>query len=84
VSDALADLRAAVARLQTADVLVDQSAEALALARSRYTNGVITNFELLDAQSAARNAALARLQARYNWTLARQSLARASGEPAKP
>jgi outer membrane protein TolC len=84
VSDAFADLRAAVARLKTADLLVDQSQEALALARSRYTNGVITNFELLDAQSAARNSALARLQARYDWTLARQSLARASGEPAKP
>ena len=84
VSDAFADLRAAAARLKNADLLVDQSAEALALARSRYTNGVITNFELLDAQSAARNSALARLQARYNWTLARQSLARASGDPAKP
>jgi len=84
VSDAFADLRAAAARLKNADLLVDQSSEALTLARSRYTNGVITNFELLDAQSADRNSKLARLQARYNWTLARQSLSRASGESAKP
>jgi len=84
VSDAFADLKAAAARLKNADLLVDQSNEALTLAQSRYTNGVITNFELLDAQSASRNSALARVQARYDWTLARQGLAKAEGEAAKP
>ena len=56
-----------------------QSTEALALAKTRYTNGVITNFELLDAQSAARSAELTRLQARYDCMLASYALARAAG-----
>lgn len=82
VADAFADLRSAAARLESADVLVQQADEALALAQTRYANGVITNFELLDAQSDDRNAALARVQARYRWTLARQALAQAIGAPA--
>jgi outer membrane protein len=79
VSDAFSDLRSASARLQTADVLVQQADEALALAQTRYSNGVITNFELLDAQSDDRNAALARVDAHYRWALARQALAQATG-----
>jgi outer membrane protein len=84
VSDAFSDLRAAADRLQNADLLVDQAQEALTLAQSRYANGVITNFELLDAQSAARSAAQSRLQARYDWTLARQQVARSAGEAPQP
>ncbi|MGH7995365.1 MAG: TolC family protein [Opitutaceae bacterium] len=84
VSDAIADLRAARARLGSADLVVAQADEALALARTRYANGVITNFELLDAESADRSARLSRLQARYDGALARQALARAMGDPPRP
>jgi outer membrane protein TolC len=79
VADAYADLTAAKARLGDADTLVAQAAEALSLAQTRYSNGVITNFELLDAQSASRSAELTRLQARYDCVLARQAVARAAG-----
>jgi len=81
VEDAFTDLAAARARAANADTLVAQAQEALALARSRYTNGVITNFELLDAQSAARSAELTRLQARYDGVLAAEAVARAAGRP---
>ncbi len=81
VEDALADWGAAQARLANADALVAQAQEALGLAQTRYANGVVTNFELLDAQSAARGAELARLQARYDCVLARQATARAAGRP---
>jgi outer membrane protein TolC len=84
VEDALTDLAAARSRLRNADALVSQANEALSLARSRYANGVITDFELLDAQSSARGAELTRLQARYDCTLARQALARATGRPPAP
>jgi outer membrane protein len=84
VEDALTDLSAAQSRLGNADALVSQSAEALNLARSRYANGVITNFDLLDAQSSARGAELSRLQAQYDCVLARQALAQASGRPPAP
>ncbi len=79
VADAYSDLNAAKSRLANADTLVDQSKEALSLAQTRYANGVITNFELLDAQSSSRSAELSRLQARYDCVLARQAVARAAG-----
>jgi outer membrane protein len=79
VADAYSDLNAAKARLASADTIVAQAREALDLAQTRYTNGVITNFELLDAQSAFRSAELGRLQARYDCVLARQAVARAAG-----
>lgn len=79
VADAYSDLNAAKSRLASSDMLVDQAKEALALAQSRYANGVITNFELLDAQSSLRSAELSRLQARYDCVLARQAVARAAG-----
>ncbi len=81
VEIALADLTASQARLANADTLVAQAEEALALAQTRYENGVITNFELLDAQSAARTAELTRLQARYDCVLDRYALAKAAGRP---
>lgn len=84
VGNAYADLNAARARLGNADTLVAQAREALDLARTRYANGVITNFELLDAQSALRSAELGRLQARYDCVLARQSVARAAGQAPQP
>lgn len=84
VADAYADLNAARARLANADTLVEQASEALALARTRYANGVITNFELLDAQSSLRSSELSRIQARYDCVLARQSVARAAGVPPQP
>ncbi len=79
VADAYSDLNAARARLGSADTLVAQAREALDLAQTRYANGVITNFELLDAQSSLRSAELGRLQARYDCVLARQAVARAAG-----
>jgi len=79
VANAYSDLNAARSRLANADTLVEQAREALALAQTRYANGVITNFELLDAQSALRSAELSRLQARYDCVLARQAVARAAG-----
>jgi outer membrane protein len=79
VADAYSDLNAAKSRLANADTLVDQAKEALSLAQTRYANGVITNFELLDAQSSSRSAELSRLQARYDCVLARHAVARAAG-----
>ncbi len=84
VADAYSDLNAARARLGSADTLAAQAKEALALAQTRYANGVITNFELLDAQSSLRAAELGRLQARYDCVLARQAVARAAGVGPQP
>ena len=45
---------------------------------------MITNFELLDAQSALRASELSRIQDRYDCVLARQAVARAAGVPPQP
>lgn len=79
VSDAISDLKAALSRIESADMLVKEAEEALVLAKSRYENGVITTFELLDAQSNARAAELSRLQSRYDCTIAQKALERAIG-----
>jgi len=79
VTDAISDLKAALSRIESADMLVKEAEEALALAKSRYENGVITTFELLDAQSNARAAELSRLQSRYDCTIAEKALNRAMG-----
>jgi outer membrane protein TolC len=84
VSDALSDLKAALARLSNADTLVEQAKEAESLAVTRYANGVITNFELLDAQSSARAAELTRYQARYDCRIATHAVSRAAGQPPAP
>jgi outer membrane protein len=84
VQNAYSDLNAARARLASSDAVVAQASEALALAKTRYANGVITNFELLDAQSSLRSAELSRLQARYDCVLARQAVARAAGVAPQP
>jgi outer membrane protein TolC len=74
-----ARLTASETRLANSDTLVAQAKEALELAKARYDHGVITNFELLDAQSAVRTAELTRVQARYDCVIARQAIARAAG-----
>jgi outer membrane protein TolC len=84
IADAYADLGAAGERLSRAALIVDQAKEALTLAKTRYANGVITNFELLDAQSSLRAAQLSRLQARYDRVVARQAIARAAGSEPGP
>jgi outer membrane protein TolC len=84
VANAYSDFNAAKSRLGNADTLVEQAREALALAQTRFANGVITNFELLDAQSSLRSAELSRLQSRYDCVLARQAVARAAGVAPQP
>ena len=84
ISDAISDLKAALSRVRSTDMLVDQAQEALLLAKSRYENGVITTFELLDAQSSARSAELNRLQTRFDCVIAGKALERATGQAPKP
>jgi outer membrane protein len=84
VANAYSDLNAAKARLASSETIVAQAKEAMALAKTRYANGVITNYELLDAQSSLRSAELSRLQARYDCVLARQAVSRAAGVAPRP
>ncbi|MEO5931576.1 MAG: biotin/lipoyl-binding protein [Candidatus Kapaibacterium sp.] len=80
VEQALADRGSSAQRIATADLQVRQATAALALARTRYTFGVITSLELLNAQTLLQEAEFARLQSQYNYTMSQYSLERAMGE----
>jgi len=80
VEQAIADVRASEEKIGTADLQVRQAEQALAMAQTRYTAGVITNLDLLDVQTALAEARLQESKARLDFVLARYSLDRASGE----
>ncbi|MEO0081797.1 MAG: TolC family protein [candidate division WOR-3 bacterium] len=53
--------------------------DALALAETRYQNGLLTNLEYLDTQVALTQARVARLNALANYQIAKARLAKATG-----
>ena len=79
VEQAVADLRSVLDRLATTTLRVEQAEAAAALARTRYEAGTITNLELLDAETALREARLERTEVRYQVVIRRYALQRASG-----
>jgi outer membrane protein TolC len=68
------------ARYENALQQVSQATEALTKAKSRYSNGVGSNLDVLDAETQLAQARLARAQAVYNYTLGQYQLRRATGE----
>ena len=79
VQQALAGLRASRDKLATSDLQVEQADTALSLAETRYRAGVITNLEVLDAQTALAEARLLRLRTEYAFVQSRYGLERAVG-----
>ena len=62
IQQAKSDLEATTAKLKNYDIQVEQAKEALNLANIRYKAGVITNLELLTAQTDLQNAQLGQIQ----------------------
>jgi outer membrane protein len=79
VQQALANLQASRDKLATADLQVEQADTALSLANTRYRAGVITNLEVLDAQTALAQARLLRVRTQYAFVQSRYDLERAVG-----
>ena len=79
VRQAASDVRASIDKIHASDLHVQLAEEALKQAKVRYEAGVITNLDLLNAETALAQADLARLQALYNYTLSRVALNRAIG-----
>jgi TolC family type I secretion outer membrane protein len=73
------DLRTQRQSLDTASDLVASAQENYNVALARYKAGVGTITDLLNAQSALVNAELQRIRARYQWNLAKATLAKAIG-----
>lgn len=79
VRQAFLNLQSAAEELAGADALVAQAQEALRIANVRFQSGVGTNLEVLNAQTSASQAEASRVQALFNYNLARATLERAVG-----
>jgi outer membrane protein TolC len=80
VEQAVAAARAAREKIAATEVQVRQATAALALARTRYQAGVVTNLDVLDAETVLAQAKLVQLRARYDLVRSRYQLQQAVGE----
>jgi outer membrane protein TolC len=79
VEQAVADVQASWSKVQISDVQLQQAHEAVAIARTRYETGSVTNLDLLDAETAESSARLMSLQALYRFVISKYELDRAVG-----
>ncbi len=80
VERAAASLRASREKIQTADLQVRQATQALDLARTRYQAGVVTNLDVLDAETLLAQAKLVKLRAHYELVRGSYRLEQAVGD----
>lgn len=79
VQRAVAAVRSSREKIATADVQVRQARAAVALARTRYQAGVVTNLDVLDAETLLSEAELVQLRARYELVRGHYQLQQAIG-----
>lgn len=79
IAQAKNDVAATQSKLLNYELQVQQANEALSLANSRYRGGVITNLELLTAQTNLQDAQLGKIQLEYNLLLSKLELNRIGG-----
>jgi outer membrane protein len=79
VEQVVADVQAAVSKVQISEVQLRQAHEAVSIARTQYETGSITNLDLLDAETAESAAKLMNLQALYRLIVSKYELDRAIG-----
>ncbi len=82
VRQAIEDVRAAYAKMTTSALQVKQAESSVNMARIKYESGVITNFDLLDAETAFAQARLQDFQNQYRYALSRAVLDQAIGKTA--
>ncbi len=80
VEQAIASVRASQEKIGTSELQVEQAQEALRLANTRYQAGVVTNLDVLDAQTSLSEAKLTALQAQYDLVRNRYRLEQAVGD----
>jgi outer membrane protein len=79
VLQAVSDVRASLDKIQTSELQVRQAKQAIDMATVRYETGVVTNLDLIDAQTALAQAEFFHLQALYHYVLSRYSLDKSIG-----
>lgn len=80
VEQAVASVRAGQEKIRAAEIQVRQAEAALELAETRYQAGVITNLDILDAQTSLSAARLVELRARYELSRDRNQLRKSVGD----
>jgi outer membrane protein TolC len=79
VRQAVSEVRAALEKIKATELNEKLAEEAVKQAKVRYRSGVITNLDLLNAETSLAQAHLSRLQALYNYTLSTEALKKAVG-----
>jgi outer membrane protein TolC len=79
ILNSLDDIKKNLKKLSSIDTLLEQAQMALDLAVDRYKGGVITNLDLLTAQTNFQDAQLNKLQVEYNLALSKIELNRLTG-----
>ena len=79
VQQALSDVQTSLNKLQTTKVQLNQAREAKDIAATQYAIGVISNLELLDAETLLTQAHFIYLRAQYDYVISRYALDRAIG-----
>jgi len=79
IAQAKNDVDATQRKLKNYELQIDQANEAVSLANARYKGGVITNLELLTAQTNLQDAQLGKIQLEYNLLLSKLDLNRIGG-----
>jgi len=80
VDQAVSNAGAALEKIRNAEILVEQAEAAVHMAGSKYEAGVITNLDLLDAQTTLTQAKLNHLRALYNYSVSLTALDEATGK----
>lgn len=80
VEQAKTDVQTGKQKLETTELQIKQAKEQLRLAKIRYKNGVITNTDLLAAETALTKARFQRVTTTYNILLSQYNLKKAMGE----
>lgn len=80
VQQALEDIRAKQEKIRTTELQLVQAEQALSLARTQYQVGVITNLDLLVAQTSQHEANLQHIRALYEMIMSRFMLQETIGQ----
>ncbi len=83
VEQAVADLNASRSKIQTSELQVEQAKQAVSRAEIQYDNGVITNLDLIDAETSLSEAELQQLRVSYENVINMYSLKKAVGKDIK-
>jgi outer membrane protein len=80
VLQAIEGVTSSLDKISSTETQVAQAEQAVSMARVRYDAGVITNLDLLDAETTLSQAKLIRLRAFYDYTVSLNALDRATGK----